>query len=68
MLSVKHVISRLGGKNIAGEMNMKILMQFLMGISFIVISACGGSGGGSDDPELLTDCVLGTSTIGECKI
>ena len=33
------------------------------------LGACG-SGGGSDDPdpETSTDCVLGTSTIGNCKI
>jgi hypothetical protein len=52
---------------------MKMAMRFLIGVSFIAISACGGSGGGSDDPVIddpvtLTNCVLGTSTIGECKI
>ena len=56
-------------------MKMKMVMRFLIGVSFIVISACGGSGGGGsddpvilDDPVTLADCVLGTSTLGECKI
>jgi hypothetical protein len=60
------------GSKLTGDMKMKsklkIVMQFLIGVSFFAISACGGSGGGSDDPETSTDCVLGTSTIGECKI
>lgn len=48
---------------------MKIVMRFLIGVSFLVISACGGSsGGGSDDPETSSNCVLGTSTIGDCTI
>ena len=56
---------------------LKMVMRFLIGVCFIAISACGGSGsGGSDDPDPVTttnpvakaDCVLGTSTIGDCKI
>ena len=37
-------------------------------VLFLFLAGCGGSGGGSDDPETSTDCVLGTSTIGDCKI
>jgi hypothetical protein len=33
------------------------------------LAACGGGGGGDDDEtEAIANCVLGSSTIGECKI
>jgi hypothetical protein len=38
----------------------------LLGLGLV---ACGSSGGGSNDKsEANTNCVLGTSTIGDCKI
>ena len=38
-------------------------------VLFLYLVGCGGSGGGgSDDPETLTNCVLGSSKIGDCKI
>jgi len=43
----------------------KIILIFLFATA---LAACGGSGGGSDDPETSTKCVLGTSTIGDCTI
>ena len=33
----------------------------------LLLAACGGGGGGSS-PQSNTDCVLGSSSIGECKI
>ena len=33
----------------------------------LMLSACGGSGG-SDDPEPKADCVLDTSSIGDCSL
>ena len=42
---------------------MKIVMQFLFGLSFVVISACGGGGGsgGGDDPVApINDNLCGT--------
>ena len=32
----------------------------------LYLVGCGG--GGADDPETSTNCVLGTSKIGDCKI
>jgi hypothetical protein len=37
-------------------------------VLFLYLVGCGGSGGGSDDPEISSKCVLGTSTIGDCTI
>lgn len=34
----------------------------------LMLSACGGSGGSGDDPEPKADCVLGTSSIGDCSL
>jgi hypothetical protein len=53
---------------------LKMVMQFLIGVSFVALSACGGSSGGSDDPVTTAnpvakaDCVLGTATLGDCNI
>jgi hypothetical protein len=33
-------------------MKMKIVMQFLIGVSFVAIAACGGSGGSGGDDEV----------------
>ena len=55
----------------------KYISPLILIVITTLVSACGGSGGssgGSDDPETpdnpvaKTDCVLGTSTIGDCKI
>ncbi len=59
-----------GSRKLNGDMKMKsklkMMMRFLIGVSFIALSACGGSNG--SDPEPSTDCVIGTSTIGDCTI
>jgi len=35
----------------------------------LALSACGGGGGGSSPPaETSSNCVIGSSTIGDCKI
>ena len=34
----------------------------------LMLSACGGSGGSGGDPEPKADCVLGTSSIGDCAL
>ena len=47
---------------------MRNKLIYLFGIVFVLallISACGGGG---SDPTTNTNCVLGSSNIGECKI
>ena len=55
----------------------KLLKFVAVIVLFLYLVGCGGSGsGGSDDSDPVTttnpvakaDCVLGTSTIGNCKI
>jgi hypothetical protein len=47
-------------------------LRNLSGIILLVIlamlSACGGGGGSDNEAETSTNCVLGSSKIGECKI
>jgi hypothetical protein len=43
----------------------------MFGIGLLLLTACGGGGGDSGSspvPENNTNCILGSSTIGECKI
>lgn len=52
---------------------MQLLQKFTRIILLISLTAlliaCGGGGSGSDDEaEANTNCVLGSSTIGDCKI
>jgi hypothetical protein len=49
---------------------MRKLCRFTAALALLLIVAgCGGGGGGSDPVPLAnTDCVIGTSTIGDCKI
>ena len=60
---------------------MRVLLRFtkttLLVSLFVWLTACGGSGSGSDDEaeantndeaEANTNCVLGSSAIGECQI
>jgi hypothetical protein len=49
-------------------MNNQPYKTILIFLFVTALAACGGSSGGSDDPETSTDCVLGTSTIGDCTI
>lgn len=47
---------------------MSKLHEFVAVMALILyLVGCGG-GGGSDNPETSTKCVLGTSTIGDCTI
>ena len=51
----------------------KYISPLILIVIATLVSACGGSGGGSEDPKIeppitLNDCVLGTSTIGDCRI
>ena len=55
----------------------KYISPLILIVITTLVSACGGSGGSSSDsndpvttanPVAKTDCVLGTSTIGDCKI
>jgi hypothetical protein len=71
VLSVKYDISKMGVRNQL-EKKMKIVMRFFIGVSFVAISACGGSGGGSNsdptDPSLaekgsISGSVAGTTII-----
>ena len=46
---------------------MKKLCRFIAALTLLLVVA--GCGGGSDPvPPANTDCVLGSSTIGDCKI
>ena len=45
----------------------KLHKFFAVMVLSLYLVGCGG-GGGSDDPETSTNCVLGTSKIGDCKI
>jgi hypothetical protein len=50
-----------------GLMWDKIIKLIVMVSALVVLTACGG--GGSDPaPITNTNCVLGSSTIGDCKI
>jgi PBP1b-binding outer membrane lipoprotein LpoB len=49
---------------------MKKLVKYATALVLVFfLTGCGGGGGGGSDPDPeLTNCVLGTSTIGNCKI
>ena len=43
-------------------------IKILLLVSFLFIAACGGGGGSDADDQAETDCIIGTSTIGNCNI
>ena len=48
---------------------MRKLCRFTAALALLLIVAgCGGGGGSDPVPLANTDCVIGTSTIGDCKI
>ena len=57
-------------KKRGGEMDRKFKLMIkgiaLLGIAVLLLSCGGGGGGGDSNPT--ADCVLGTSTLGDCKI
>jgi len=47
---------------------MRKLYSFTAALALLLIVASCGGGGSSPPPETNTDCVIGTSTIGDCTI
>ncbi len=47
---------------------MKKLCRFTAALALLLIVAGCGGGGDPPPPETITDCVIGTSTIGDCTI
>ena len=43
-------------------------IKILLLVSFLSLAACGGGGGSDSDDPVETDCIIGTSTIGNCEI
>jgi hypothetical protein len=49
-------------------MRYKIIKLISVVFVLAVLIACGGGGGSAPPPGTNTDCVIGTSTIGDCTI
>ena len=44
-------------------------LTIIVFVFLFTLNGCGGSSGGSDsEEEIDTNCVIGTSKIGDCKI
>ena len=49
-------------------MNKLYMFVITLALLFILTGCGGSSGGGSDNPDTLSKCVLGTSTIDDCTL